>query len=58
MSDDLLEGKLLSSFEKLEEFLDVQCSCLKLNLYENPSEEDDKKEFLLFKRLSDIVSSI
>ncbi|KAG6890812.1 hypothetical protein C0995_003245 [Termitomyces sp. Mi166 len=55
MSDELLEGKLFTSFEKLEEFLNVQQSCLKLNLYENPSDEDDKKEFLLFKRLSDVL---
>lgn len=56
MSDDSPEGKAFVSFERLEEFLNVQRFCLKLDLYENPSEEDDKKEFLFFKRLFDIAS--
>ncbi|KAG6816305.1 hypothetical protein H0H87_007137 [Tephrocybe sp. NHM501043] len=55
MSDEVLEGKIFATFEKYGEFLNIQQSCLNLDLYENPSEEDDKKEYFLFKRLSAIL---
>ncbi|KAG6841983.1 hypothetical protein C0991_004474 [Blastosporella zonata] len=55
MSDEVLEAKIFATFEKYGEFLITQQSCLNLDLCENPSEEDDKKEYLLFKRLSGIL---
>ncbi|KAG6814258.1 hypothetical protein H0H92_015373 [Tricholoma furcatifolium] len=55
MSDETLKGKLFAIFEKHGEFLDIQRSCLELDLFEDPSEDDDKKEYLQFKRLFDIL---
>ncbi|KAG6850743.1 hypothetical protein H0H93_009366 [Arthromyces matolae] len=55
MADESLEGKLLSSFERFDEFFKLQQSCLDFDLYETPSNEQDKKEYLQFKQLSDIL---
>ncbi|KAG6918759.1 hypothetical protein DXG01_011950 [Tephrocybe rancida] len=55
MSDEVLEGKLFATFEKHGEFFNIQRSCLNLDLNKNPSEEEDRKEIFLFKRLSGIL---
>ena len=56
MSEEILERKLFSSFDKYEEFVDAQGAFLVLDLFEDPSAEDDQKERVLFNRLSMIVS--
>ena len=55
MSDEVLEGKLFGSFEKLKEFNDVQQACLAFDLFGVPTEEDNQREALLFRTLFHIV---
>ncbi|KAF8073788.1 armadillo-type protein [Lyophyllum atratum] len=55
MEDEVLEGKLFATFEKHGEFSDTQRSCLELDLFEHISEEDDRKEYLLFQKLYNIL---
>jgi hypothetical protein len=55
MTEEVLERKLYSSFDKYAEFVDRQQNFLSFDLFQNPSTEDDQKEDLLFKELSIIV---
>ena len=54
MSEEVLERKLFASFDK-HEFLNAEESFLAVELFEEPSTEDDQKEHALFTRLSLIV---
>jgi len=54
-SDEVLEGKIFGSFEKLREFHDGQHTCLAFDLFGVPTEKDNQREALLFKTLYDIV---
>jgi hypothetical protein len=55
MTEEVLERKLYSSFDRYAEFVDKQKNLLALDLFQNPSTEDDQQEDLLFKGLSNIV---
>ncbi|KAG5635354.1 hypothetical protein H0H81_011555 [Sphagnurus paluster] len=55
MEEEILEGKLFATFEGHGDFSKLQQSCLELDLFENPSEEDDMKEYFLFKRIFDML---
>jgi len=55
MSEEVPERKLFSSFDKYGEFVDAQGAFLAVDLFNNPSTEDDHKECLLLKELSNIV---
>ena len=55
MSEEVLERELFASFDKYEEFVNAEESFLAVELFEDPSKEDDQKERVLFTRLSLIV---
>ena len=55
MEEALPEGKLFATFEKHGEFVNAQQSFLSLSLEVEPTLEENKKELVHFKRLSDIV---
>ncbi|KAF5382770.1 hypothetical protein D9615_002931 [Tricholomella constricta] len=55
IEEEVLEGKLFGAFERHGEFSNLQQSFLELNLFETPSEEEEKKEYLIFKKLSNIL---
>lgn len=56
MGDDgVPEGKLFATFERHGEFVDLQKSFLSLELFEEPSVEDDKEQNPVFARLLLIV---
>jgi hypothetical protein len=55
MSEEVLERKLFSSFDKYEDFVNAQETLLAVDLFEDPSAEDDQKEHMLFTGLSLIV---
>jgi hypothetical protein len=55
MTEEVLERKLYSSFDRYAEFVDKQKNLLALDLFQNPSTEDNRQEDLLFKGLSNIV---
>ncbi|KAG5648314.1 hypothetical protein DXG03_004886 [Asterophora parasitica] len=57
INDDVLEGKVFVAFEKLEEFTNLQRTFLELDLFKNPSEEEDKKEWSLYKSLTNILDT-
>lgn len=51
----MLEGKLFARFEKHGDFINGQQACLALDLFEIPSDEDDRKEYILLGKLFGIV---
>lgn len=56
MGDDgVPEGKLFATFERHGEFVGLQKSFLSLDLFEEPSVEDDKEQNPIFARLLLIV---
>jgi hypothetical protein len=55
MSEEVLERTLFSSFDRYEEFVDAEEAFLAVDLFEDPSKEDNQKEQLLFTKLSTIV---
>jgi hypothetical protein len=56
MDEEINETRLLANFEKHGEFLNYQKSFLALDLYTEPNPVEDKHEFVLLGKLSDIVS--
>lgn len=54
--DEFAEGKLLATFEKHGEFLNMQLSFLSLDLETEPDPGEDREEVALLRKLSDIVS--
>jgi len=56
MSEEVLERTLFASFDKYEEFTNAEASFLAVELFEDPSTEDDQKERVLFTRLSLILA--
>ncbi|RDB18014.1 Tubulin-specific chaperone D [Hypsizygus marmoreus] len=55
MDDEVFERKLFATFERHGEFTDIQQSCLELDLFENPSEDEDLRENQTFSKLSNIL---
>jgi hypothetical protein len=55
MSEEVLERQLFSSFDKYEEFVGTEEAFLAVDLFKDPSTEDNQKEQVLFLRLSAIV---
>ena len=55
MDDNPTEGKLFGTFEKQGDFVQLQQSLLILDLSVEPLPEEDRKELLLLRKLSEIV---
>ncbi|KAF7314250.1 TFCD-C domain-containing protein [Mycena kentingensis (nom. inval.)] len=55
MEDLLEEGRVYATFERYDEFIDAQQRLLSLDLTHAPSREEEKAEFDLFRKLSDIL---
>lgn len=55
MADELSEAKFFATFEKHGEFANAQQSFLVLDLNQVPSPEEEKREAVLFQKLSNIV---
>ncbi|KAF9013516.1 TBCD protein [Cyathus striatus] len=51
----LVEARLFTTFEQHSEFLDAQKSLLSLNLFNEPSPDEEQNENLLFQKLSHIL---
>ncbi|KAJ7288359.1 TBCD protein [Mycena rebaudengoi] len=49
------EGRLFATFEAHGEFVTLQATLLSLDLFAEPTPEEDRNEIALFRRLSDIL---
>ena len=55
MAEEIPEGKVFATFERFNEFLDLQKSLLALDLREEPGPEVESKEFLTQQTLNVMV---
>jgi hypothetical protein len=55
MEAELAEAKLYATFEKHDEFQQIQNTLLDVDLATEPSLEEEKRESTLLRNLSDIV---
>ena len=55
MAEEIPEGKIFATFERFNEFLELQKSLLALNLQEEPGVEVESKEFLTQQTLNVMV---
>lgn len=56
MEEEVTEGKLFATFEKLDEFQSLQQTLLDVNLNDEADRDQDIKEWNIFRKLCDIVS--
>ena len=54
--EGVTEGKLFATFEKLDEFQNLQQTFLSVNLNDEPNRDEAKKEFDIYRKLCNIVS--
>ena len=55
MAEEISEGKVFATFERFNEFLDLQKSLLALDLQEEPGVEVESKEYLTQQTLNVMV---
>lgn len=55
MEEEVTEGKLFATFEKLDEFLSLQQTLLAVDLNGEPDRDENIKEWALYRKLCDIV---
>ena len=55
MAEEMPEGKVFATFERFNEFFDLQKSLLALDLQEEPGAEVESKEFLTQQSLNVMV---
>lgn len=58
MDEEYTDARLFVTFEKHQEFLDKQQSLLSLDLFQEPEQEENRREEQILKDLRDIVSRI